>query len=319
MMVTRFGMLLLAALPLIAPSAAEKDKYDLKVRKDILDKLIDDIEKVPKQLPEAVEEVLKKAEVIELYSLEPDRRKRAKERFDDWPVLGKTAVKDTETRKKLVAALREGVAGNSGQRIWCFAPRHGIRATHGGKKLEMVICFHCQQLRAQLDGVPQGRLLTDSSPEPVFDKVLKDADVPLAEKEKNKIPEAVQTILKKADAIEVYSLDPWQSKYEPKDDFHGWCVLGHTPLKDSDARKALVAALVKGVEDKKGVAGDCFNPRHGIRATYDGKTVDLVICFECMKVQGYLDKSTVFFFINKRPEETFERVLKAAKVPLPEK
>jgi hypothetical protein len=147
--------------------------------------------------------------------------------------------------------------------------------------------------------------------------------VPLrAAEEKNKVPEAVEAILDKADAIELYSLDPARPKDKPKDEFHGWRVLGHTTVKDDDARKALVAALVKGAEDNKGVAANCFNPRHAIRATHDGKTVDLVICFECMQVQGYTDKSdksNVYFLVTKGPQGEFDKLLKAAKVPLPEK
>ena len=141
------------------------------------------------------------------------------------------------------------------------------------------------------------------------------------EKEKNKIPESVQTILHKADAIELYSLDPSRPKDKPKDDFRGWRVLGKTTVKDADTRKAMVAAFLKGVEDNKGIAANCFNPRHGIRATHDGKSVDLVICFECMQVQGYLDKSEksdVHFLVTKTPQDAFDKVLKAAKVPLPE-
>ena len=61
----------------------------------------------------------------------------------------------------------------------------------------------------------------------------------------------------------------------------------------------------------------CFNPRHGIRATHDGKTVELVICFECSSFdiysgsEGSVEK-TKHLLVGKSPEATFNKVLKDA-------
>src|SRR3954471_16183202 len=93
------------------------------------------------------------------------------------------------------------------------------------------------------------------------------------------IPADARAALEKADEWELYSLDPARQKDPPKDAFHGWKVLGHTTVKDADARKKLLGDLEKGAQDKHGTVAACFNPRHGIRVTAGDKTIDLVICF----------------------------------------
>lgn len=133
--------------------------------------------------------------------------------------------------------------------------------------------------------------------------------------EKNQIPEELQAILDKAEEFELYSLSPEPQK---EDAFHGWKVLGKTTVKDAEVRKKLVAALKKGVSENEGEVAACFNPRHGIRVTHDKKTVDFVICFECLQVKAFVgDKDTKRFLTTKSPQATFDGVLTAAKVPLP--
>jgi hypothetical protein len=141
-----------------------------------------------------------------------------------------------------------------------------------------------------------------------------------AEKE-SKIPDDVKAVLDKADSFELLSLDPSVDRETVKDGFHGWKVLGKTAVKDADVRKQLVAALAKGAAENKGEVAKCFNPRHGIRATQDKKTVEMVICFECLQAHVYIDKSdknTAGFLTNKSPQPAFDKVLKDAGVPLPD-
>jgi hypothetical protein len=132
----------------------------------------------------------------------------------------------------------------------------------------------------------------------------------------NDLPKEVRAVLDKADRFEVVSLDPTRQKEKPKDDFHGWKVLGSTEVKDAEARKKVVAALYEGIADSDGKVAACFNPRHGIRATHDGKTVELVICFECLSMQGFLGKERSGALTTRSPEKTFDQVLRDAKVPL---
>jgi hypothetical protein len=132
------------------------------------------------------------------------------------------------------------------------------------------------------------------------------------DKEANKLPDAVRTALEKAGELEVYSLN---GETNEKDGWHGSKVLGKTTLKKENATK-LASTIAKGVsEGDRGAR--CFIPRHGVRATYDGKTYDLVICFECGWVYVYTDKSDKpkVLMISNSPSGALNKILTDAKVP----
>lgn len=59
----------------------------------------------------------------------------------------------------------------------CFNPRHGIRVSHNTKRTDFVICFECLQVKVHGEG--QGDFLVSDFPKAIFDKVLRDAGVPL--------------------------------------------------------------------------------------------------------------------------------------------
>ena len=131
--------------------------------------------------------------------------------------------------------------------------------------------------------------------------------------EKNQLPDAVATALEKAGKLEVYSLDGDKTD---KDGWHGWKQLGKTTVEKEEAAK-VATAVKKGVtEGDKGAR--CFIPRHGVRAVYDGKTYDLVICFECGWVYVYVDKSDkpTVLMISESPHKALDKILTDAKVPL---
>jgi len=131
----------------------------------------------------------------------------------------------------------------------------------------------------------------------------------------NKLPDNVRAALDRADALEVYSLDP--SERNAKDGFHGWKVLGKTTLKDQAKRKEVLEALEKGMAESTAGAR-CFIPRHGVRAAYGGRSVDLVICFECGWVYVYDgDRDGPHLTTNGKPQPAFDKVLRDANVPLP--
>ena len=137
---------------------------------------------------------------------------------------------------------------------------------------------------------------------------------------KNALPDPARTVLEKAQRIEVLSLGV--SRERSKHDYHGRTVLGRTTVRDADTRRRVMAALNKGIEEYDGTAAEGFKPRHGIRARYDGKTVDLVICFECLSMQVFtrhekgnvLTKDSVL--TTASPAAIFDEVLKDATVPL---
>jgi hypothetical protein len=134
----------------------------------------------------------------------------------------------------------------------------------------------------------------------------------------DEIPAEVKAALEKADSWELYSLDPEQRKDPPKVAFHEWRVLGKTTVKDADTRKRLLAALEMGAKTNDGTVADCFNPRHGVRVKSGGKTVDLVICFECYKTVIYTGgEKTGGYKTERSPQTALNKVLTDAKVPLP--
>src|SRR5262245_48868371 len=78
-----------------------------------------------------VQTVLEKADQIELPSLDPRARDEGKDGFYGHQVLGKTALKDAEARKKILTALANGIKEKKGESVKsaAFYPRYGIRAT----------------------------------------------------------------------------------------------------------------------------------------------------------------------------------------------
>jgi hypothetical protein len=141
--------------------------------------------------------------------------------------------------------------------------------------------------------------------------------VSTAHSDENKLPNDAKTILEKAESIELLSLDPTRRQEKSKDDFHGWKVLGKTILKKEDDRKTAWTAIEKGIKDNDGSAAACFNPRHGIRATHDGKTVELVICFECLTLHVYVDGKQSSALTTRSPQKALDKILTDAEVPLP--
>ena len=156
--------------------------------------------------------------------------------------------------------------------------------------------------------------------------VLVTLSASISHAQKNQLPADAENVLTNATSFELYSLDPDRLRSQKaKVKFHGWKVLGSTKIKKADVRKELISKLKQGIKANKGVVAACFNPRHGIRAILDKqegeklkrRTVDLVICFECLSLSVYLnEKNTASVLTTGLPAATFNKVLKKAKIPL---
>ena len=134
----------------------------------------------------------------------------------------------------------------------------------------------------------------------------------------HKIPAAAQAILERAESFELLSLDPSEPRDAPKEGFHGFAVLGKLAIDKAEVRKQVVEAFVKGVAAYKGGGARCFRPRHGLRAKYEGKSAEFVICFECRRVHVYVEGGAKqAFLVSDSPSEVFNKVLKSAGVELP--
>lgn len=131
--------------------------------------------------------------------------------------------------------------------------------------------------------------------------------------DEKQLPRYVQVLLDTATEVTLYSLEP-----RPGEDnaFHGWNVLGQTTVKESAARKRLLSELRESIgEPWRGVK--CFDPRHALSGTLDGKTIDLVICFHCGWVHVFVDgKKKDEIETDPIAQLALDEILRKAKVPL---
>jgi hypothetical protein len=121
---------------------------------------------------------LEKAEQFELFSLDP-KEDNEKDGFHWYKILGRTTIKDADVRKKLVQTFGKGIDDFNGLPAKCFDPRHGIRVRKGDKTYDFLICFHCHLIPIFLGDKQIDTWYTRGDPQALFDKVLKDAKVPL--------------------------------------------------------------------------------------------------------------------------------------------
>jgi len=127
-----------------------------------------------------------------------------------------------------------------------------------------------------------------------------------------KLPDEVVKILESADKLEIGSVDPGDGKGEAK-------PLGMTTVKDAGKRKEVLTALYKSVAENAQPA-KCFEPRHTLKASSRGKTVEMVICFACSQMRltvsanGKTDVTTVVH--GNSAEPLLNQILKDAGIPL---
>lgn len=88
-------------------------------------------------------------------------------------------------------------------------------------------------------------------------------------------PRDSRQILEESQQFTLISIKPSIGYDKPKapDYWHGFQVLGQTVITNPQEKTHLIAALYDSMAREDGAAA-CFNPRHGIRAVRDGKTVD---------------------------------------------
>jgi hypothetical protein len=124
-------------------------------------------------------------EQLTLYSIDgrEPRKPQAPEppqRFYGHPVLGKVEVADAAQRREIMRSLRWGVAEHTPMTMaGCFWPRHAIRIVAGGRTIDYVICFECRQVEVRQGDSCCEVIGMTRSPQPLFNKVLHDAGVPI--------------------------------------------------------------------------------------------------------------------------------------------
>jgi hypothetical protein len=136
------------------------------------------------------------------------------------------------------------------------------------------------------------------------------------------LPGEAKTILLNTEQLELYSLEPLEQAAKGEPTLHGWKILGKTTLTGESQIQGILEALNKGLEDSDKAGVKCFDPRHAMRGSWQGKTVELLICFECCWVYVYLDENeneTAQVEISRAPEGNFNRFLIDAGLPLAKK
>jgi hypothetical protein len=131
-----------------------------------------------------------------------------------------------------------------------------------------------------------------------------------------------RAFLRKCDKFILLSLDPsFDSDIPKSEQFHKYRVLGQTEIKDSKRKWELTTALIEAVERERDVTyrAGCFRPRHGIRAIAETNTIDLLICFECSRIEEFRNGDTLSSPLNPEPRDLFNRTLSEAGVPLAKK
>ena len=135
---------------------------------------------------------------------------------------------------------------------------------------------------------------------------------------RNVIPAPAATIFEQADHFELLSLDP-RPQWEPAEgDFHRYKVLGTAVIEDAETRKKLVTALKRAVAENQDYIAACFNPRHGIRVTRNGKQADFVICFQCAQAELFGEGYTRLLIANSA-QTLFDYILRNSGIPLAER
>lgn len=119
----------------------------------------------------------------------------------------------------------------------------------------------------------------------------------------------------------LYSLDGnkfdlKQENADSDDHFHGFPILGKVDIKDVGRRKQIMDALKSGMSQSDGTVAKCYWPRHGVREVSKGKTVDYVICFECLQLKIHNDGKEKTVPTTRRPQSVLNKHLKDAKIPL---
>ncbi len=137
------------------------------------------------------------------------------------------------------------------------------------------------------------------------------------------IPRSARSVLEHADSFELLSLKPrgvadddesW--KKDPREKFRWWgIVLGKIQIKSDADRSEMLAAVGRQINPKS-PAFHCFNPRHAIHAVRGADSVDIVICFECGRIQTWLNNERIAQGNIHGPRSTLDKPLSDAGVEL---
>ena len=133
-----------------------------------------------------------------------------------------------------------------------------------------------------------------------------------------RLPKKVRRILEQAEKIEMFEIAGYMEARPPKSEqnqperFQDFRIKKKVTITDASLKQQILDGLFYAASTSDSGAM-CFSPAHGVRATYKGESVDLVICFMCGNFRGESSVGRVGGAISKAPKELFEQVLANAK------
>jgi len=98
--------------------------------------------------------------------------------------------------------------------------------------------------------------------------------------------------------------------------FHHFPVLGKLEIATAEQRIHVLNTLNDAIEKSDGTMNKCFWPRHGIRTVENGKTIDYVICFECLQLKIHEGSKETRKAIVRNPEDEWNQILTAAGITI---
>ena len=130
------------------------------------------------------------------------------------------------------------------------------------------------------------------------------------------LPPQVREVLEKAETFEVLA------EIRGKDEFDGegrsFEPNRIAKITDENSKKQLLEAFYKDASEEVSPAA-CYEPHHGIKATYQGKTVEVEICFSCARFEVKSHFGEYFGTIvrdNRKSENILEQIITTKSIEL---
>jgi hypothetical protein len=137
-----------------------------------------------------------------------------------------------------------------------------------------------------------------------------------AEDPKTEIPADVLTVLQKADRVELLTVNPVIPETKPKDKemIREWIILAKpkAPLKEAKVEE-LVTGMKAAVLTKPEKRRCGFMPRYALRASHQGKAVEILIDWKCPQAYIYVGDRLVKVQFDEELAKKQVEIYEAAK------
>lgn len=133
-----------------------------------------------RKIPDSIHEAIRHAD-IEFLSLSPKEHpdNPHAEQFRGFEILGSMKVPNRSTRIAMINALDNAVGKNELTDARCFWPRHGIRCSHNGDQIELIVCFECAPLIIYVNDELILKTEVGISPKALYDQILLSKKLPI--------------------------------------------------------------------------------------------------------------------------------------------